>query len=253
MKLNAYGRIVEICGPETVLDLARSRLPPTYRLTSSEPERTWAVEYDGGTWTVLAAGRERSAQDNEAAATEALLSDLELWVAENARRAVFIHAGCAVADGRAIVLPGYSYSGKTSLTAALVRAGADYYSDEFAVLDEGGSVHPYPRSLSIRGDGQRVERVSIDDLAGRAGRGPAHVGLIASLFYDPTIGFVVTRRTDSHAALLLLRHAVPARLRPAATLTAIQGAVADAAAVVGTRGEADGAAATLLEMLTSDP
>jgi hypothetical protein len=29
--------------------------------------------------------------------------------------------------------------------AELVRAGATYYSDEFAVLDSRGRVHPFPR------------------------------------------------------------------------------------------------------------
>src|ERR687894_479249 len=45
--------------------------------------------------------------------------------------------------GRALVRPGPSLSGKTTLVAALVRSGAAYLSDEFAVLDPEGRVHPY--------------------------------------------------------------------------------------------------------------
>ena len=71
-----------------------------------------------------------------------VLEDLErrikMYVAEMARRRVFVHAGVVAWQGRAIVIPGRSYSGKTSLVAALVRAGATYYSDEYAVLDLQG-------------------------------------------------------------------------------------------------------------------
>src|SRR5579862_5116240 len=66
---------------------------------------------------------------------EPLESDLQALVAGAARRRVFVHAGVVGWKGQAIVIPGRSYSGKTLLVAALVRAGATYYSDEYAVLD----------------------------------------------------------------------------------------------------------------------
>jgi hypothetical protein len=252
LKLRAYGRTVGISGPDVVLELARARLPPGYRATTEPAERIWAVRVDEeGGWVALAGDDRLSEPTDEATATEALLSDLELWVAERAQRAVFVHAGCAVVEGSAIVVPGYSHSGKTSLTAALVRAGAEYYSDEFAPLDHRGAVRPYPRSLSVRVEATTPERVPVEEIGGRAGRGPARVDLIAALVYDPNAGFVVERRTDSGAGLLLLQHSVPARARPRATLNAIQHAVSGAVAIVGTRGDADDAAVELLDMLRS--
>jgi hypothetical protein len=86
-------------------------------------------------------------------AIDALESDLQLFVAETAPRRVFIHAGVVGLHGKAIVIPGRSFSGKTRLVAALVKAGAIYYSDEYAVIDEKGFVHHYARPLSIREDG----------------------------------------------------------------------------------------------------
>lgn len=50
-------------------------------------------------------------------ALEALESDLHLYVAERARRRFFVHAGVVGWRGRAIVIPGRSFSGKTSLVA----------------------------------------------------------------------------------------------------------------------------------------
>ncbi len=61
---------------------------------------------------------------------EALERDLQLHVAERARRRVFVHAGVVGWGGRAIVIPGRTTRGKTTLVKALVDAGATYYSDE---------------------------------------------------------------------------------------------------------------------------
>ncbi len=65
-------------------------------------------------------------------------SDLMVYVANNAPDYVFVHAGVVGWRGRALVLPGTSFAGKTTLVAELVRAGAAYYSDEYAVIDELG-------------------------------------------------------------------------------------------------------------------
>jgi hypothetical protein len=250
LKLRAYGRTVELVGPKEVVDLAVQLLPSSYRLTSGPAERRWTVQSGhGGQWSTLVDGTALAMHLDPDSATETALSDLELWVAEHARRAVFVHAGCVVAGGMAILIPGYSWSGKTSLTAALVRAGAIYYSDEYAVIDHRGLVRPYPRPLSTRrGTGIQPERVTVAQLGGRAGRGPAHVGLIATLRYAAA-GWNATTVTRAGAGMHLLQNTVPAKSRPRACLHAIQQATSGARAVAGTRGEADEAAAILLDML----
>jgi len=60
---------------------------------------------------------------------ETFESDLRLFVAELATHRVFVHAGVVGWKGQGIVIPGRSYSGKSTLVAELVRAGATYYSD----------------------------------------------------------------------------------------------------------------------------
>lgn len=59
-------------------------------------------------------------------------SSLKLFVAEMAPERVFVHAGVIGWHGKAILIPGRSYSGKITLVSELVRAGASYYSDEYA-------------------------------------------------------------------------------------------------------------------------
>src|SRR3954447_3175217 len=79
----------------------------------------------------------------------------ELLTAFRAQDCLFVHAGVVGWQGKAILIPGRSFSGKTTLVKALIEAGATYYSDEFAILDRQGLVHPYPLPLALRdGAGQ---------------------------------------------------------------------------------------------------
>jgi hypothetical protein len=85
---------------------------------------------------------------------KALESALHFQVAIAARRRLFIRAGVVGCQGRAILILSRISSGKTALVEALVRAGASYYSDQYAVLDRFGRVHAYARPLSARGENE---------------------------------------------------------------------------------------------------
>jgi hypothetical protein len=59
-----------------------------------------------------------------------------------------LHAGAVAYRGSGVLLPAPPDSGKTTLSAALTRAGFDYLSDEAALIDPAdGRVHPFPRPL----------------------------------------------------------------------------------------------------------
>jgi hypothetical protein len=178
---------------------------------------------------------------------ELLEASLQLYVAQAARRRIFVHAGVVGWQGRAIVIPGRSFSGKSTLVAALVQAGATYYSDEFAVFDAQGRVHPFSRPLSLRQEGTRPRRVTAETLGGRRGAGPLPVGLIAATEYREGARWRPRRLSPSRAALALLANTVPARRRPAAALATFQQAVANVKALKGARGEAETMVAAMLE------
>jgi hypothetical protein len=183
---------------------------------------------------------------------ERLESSIQMYVAEAAQRRVFVHAGVVSWRGRAIVLPGPSHAGKTSLVAALVRAGATYYSDEYAVFDSSGRVHPYPRLMSIRGqEGERPRRCPPEALGGRAGVMPLPVGLVIITSYQPGARWRPEPLSPGRAALALLSNTVPARARPAAALATLQQVVARSAAQKGRRGEAEQTATAILAQLES--
>ena len=177
-------------------------------------------------------------------------SDLQLYVAERAPRRVFVHAGVVGWKGRAVVLPGRSLSGKTTLVAELVRAGADYYSDEYAVIDREGRVHPYARPLAVReGDGLRQTRRTAEEFGGSAGEGPLPVGLVIVSRYERGTGWCPSPLTPGECVLELLSNTVPARRSPARAMGVLTRAAAGATAFAGPRGEAAVVAQAIMRSL----
>jgi hypothetical protein len=64
---------------------------------------------------------------------------------------ISIHAAVAAFDKGCVLLPACAGSGKTTLIAGLIRAGATYFSDELALLDaETLAVRPAPLALTIK-------------------------------------------------------------------------------------------------------
>jgi len=181
-----------------------------------------------------------------------LESEIRQGLAAGARRRTFVHAGVVGHEGRAILVPGRSRSGKTTLVAELVRAGAIYYSDEFAVLDGRGRVHPFAKPLSVRGEGGcdvHARRTLPEELGGQSGHDPLPVGLVALASYRKGGHWQPSSLTPGQAVLELLTHTVPARLRPEASLRALERAVSRAPVLKGDRGEARELAAGLLGMV----
>lgn len=60
-----------------------------------------------------------------------------------------VHAGVVGWDGGILALPAESGGGKSTLTAALVRVGLDYLSDEALVIDDSGAVVGYPKPFAL--------------------------------------------------------------------------------------------------------
>jgi len=201
----------------------------------------------------LYAGGSRRARTTDLNEVLAVLeSEIRQTVAAGSRRRVFVHAGVVGWRGRAILAPGRSRSGKTTLVAELVKAGAEYYSDEFAVLDLKGRVHPFPKPLSIRGAGGcdiHSRQRSAEELGGVCGERPLRVGLVVLAEHCSGRTWRPARLSAGRAVLEMLAHTVPARLRPEASLVALERAVEHASVLRGERGEARETARQLLEWL----
>lgn len=177
--------------------------------------------------------------------------DTSMLIGEVASRRVFVHAGVVGFKGGAVVVPGRSFSGKTTLIQALVALGGVYYSDEYAVLDARGRVFPWAEPLSIRPDGSRkpAESHSPDSLGIVAGRSSLPVRLVVLTSFVKGRRFRPRRVTPGGGTLGLLEHTLPARKRPRAALLALTSAVSRAQVIRGVRGEASDAARAIVRIL----
>lgn len=180
----------------------------------------------------------------------ALEQHAELLTAFRAQDRLFVHAGVVGWKDQAIIIPGRSFAGKTSLVKALVEAGATYYSDEFAVLDKEGLVHPYPRPLSIRGpNGQPGRKTPVEELGGEAGSEPLPVGLVVVTEYQPGATWRPHQLIPGQAMLALMDNTVAARRNPAHSMPILKQAVTGAIALKSKRSEAGEVALRLLARL----
>lgn len=253
----AYGLRVGVrTNAPALLDRLGPHLPPGWRaLASPVVDQIFSVWVDadgapaGRGGRIYAGERRRARTADLDHAVAVLESEIRLSVAAGAVRRTFVHAGVVGWRGRAIVLPGRSRSGKTTLVAELVRAGALYLSDEFAVLDRHGRVHPFAKPLSIRGAGGcdvHVQARRAEDLGGSCAERPLPVRLVALAEHRPGAAWRPERLTAGRAVLEMLAHTVPARLRPEASLVSLERAVTRATVLKGFRGEAREMAEALL-------
>jgi hypothetical protein len=231
----------------SVLERIPEYLPPGWKASSSPTVDSLYSLYVGGAsrmpnvhpYNLLYAGSTRIARTLELdEVLETLESMLHFNVAVGARRRIFVHAGVVAWRGRAIVIPGRSMTGKTTLVAELVRSGATYYSDEYAVFDAHGRVHPYARRLLVRKHAKdRQRRCAVEALGGRAGTRPLPVGVVAVTAFKAGAKWRPRVLTPGQALLALMDNTVLARLRPETALEFLQPAALGATALKGWRGE----------------
>jgi hypothetical protein len=175
----------------------------------------------------------------DAIALDVLDSLIRQQVSVAAADHVFVHAGTVIWRDRAIVVPGRSRAGKSTLVAALLRAGADYASDEFAVLDEQGLVWPYPRRISIRDSSiHGTTEVEVEAYGARCAAGPKQLGLVLVTQFVAGCTWQPARLTAAAGVSALMANTPVARAAPARVLRVLTRAVAAATVLHGVRGEA---------------
>jgi hypothetical protein len=194
-------------------------------------------------------------------------TQIRIYLGQEAPNRIFVHAGVVAAGNRAIVLPGRSFAGKTTLVAAFVRAGATYFSDEFAVLDEHGLVHPYLTRLSIRegaealrapgpagprpGSSEVRTHVHVSQLGGVSGDTALPVGAIVVTNYRPGAAWEPRELSPGRAALALLYNTVAALTRHEEALTVLSRATSGALLLEGERGEPEPVVEEVLSRLSN--
>jgi hypothetical protein len=174
----------------------------------------------------------------------------QLTVATLAKGLVFVHAGVVGWRNRAIVIPGRSLSGKSTLVLALVEAGADYYSDEYAVFDSEGRVHPYWRLPKLRvASGHKVASRLLGGVLSGPPPSPIPLGWVLLSRYEAESSWQPRGLTCGQTLLGLLSNTVPLRIRPEQSVKVLATAITNAQGFEGPRGEAANFAQQALALL----
>lgn len=233
------------------------RYLPDCKFVRSNREAGHELSYkwnDSGWDSLYKDGESLGTRVKRADLLDTLGSAVRIAVAEFAVDRVFIHAGAVGWKGKAIVIPARSFRGKSSLTAELVKLGARYYSDEYAVLDARGRVHPFPKDLSLRGiisDYDQLDH-TVEELGGKAGKRPLPVGLILVTEYKKSANWKPSVVNSGKGAMELINNAVPIRRAPQFALPILSKVARNAIVIESKRGEAKETAVAILEFINGE-
>jgi hypothetical protein len=185
---------------------------------------------------------------------EYLDSQLRITIAEFAVSKVFIHAGVVAWKENAIIIPGNSRSGKTTMVAEFIKRGAIYYSDEYAVVDDKGCVHAFPKMLSIRGIVDDFTQVDFapEDLGAAVGIKPLPVKMILITQFEENAAWNPWKLKTGEGIMEVLPHTIPTRLNPAFTLKVLSLMASRAIIAKSVRGEAKLILPVLIDYLETE-
>jgi hypothetical protein len=235
--------------PEKILETLDGALGGCFKIIEkSETEVVFRYNWNENGRDSLYKGSERIAGGMPRRdVLERLESQVRITIAEFAVGKVFIHAGVVGWKDSAIIVPAGSFRGKTSLVAELVKRGAAYYSDEYAILDEDGFVHPFPKTLSVRGliDEYRQVEIPVEEF-GFAGTKKIPVGMFLLTEFKENARWKPKLLSAGQGIMEILPHTVPVRYNPEFTLKVLNRAANRAIIIKSFRGDAAKFAQTIL-------
>jgi hypothetical protein len=251
----AYGIRVGLETTLEVIPYLSSPLIPGAELDASEPPparfRFQPTRSSNGDliFEVSGASPEIFSSSDVEVAARVLESRLHHYVAASSEVAVFVHAGVLDWRGRAMLIPGPSRSGKSTLVAALVSRGATYFSDEYAVIDLEGRVHAFPRRLRLRPDILRQHAAPVPKISYDGPLDPRPLGWILNIRYNPAGTWRPRALTPGQVLLALLENTVAVRRQSELTVRTLKSAIRQASGWQAERADAMRAAEDILELL----
>jgi hypothetical protein len=251
--IRAFDSFIRVeCSDSEILEaLDRYIFPPVprSRFDQSSPDIHLSVEHNSGEFRVLL--------NHELAASVKTLHDAALAAVKALDDAVIhrmktfraVHAGAVLIEGKALLLPGSTHAGKSSLVAELLRRGASHFSDEYALIDNEGLIHSYPRPLLLRNGGPLQSLVLPEELNASFAAHPAPIGWILALNYDPGVAWNIHCMSQAEAVMLLLRNTPHQLEHSPEMIDFFLRAAANADCYEGQRGEGAEAATLVIELI----
>ncbi len=233
---SSYGVKVRVeCNSDSMCDTASciankallGRLTPIDR---NEAEHVFTLRQNESRFFMHLNGEDLGDGESEFLFFKYFETRIRILIAEYAVGYVIMHAGVVAWNGKLIIFPADSYSGKTTLVAEFVKKGAVYYSDEYAVIDLDGYAHPFPRLLAMRdrqGNYEKTE-VSAASLGGKIGLDPMPVSLVLLTRYQSRARWAPKVLTSGVGVMKMMSQAISLRFRSKLTLEVLNKVAANA-------------------------
>jgi len=161
---------------------------------------------------------------------------VRITIGEHAVDRVFMHAGAVGWKGKGIIFPAQSYGGKSTIVTELVKRGADYYSDDFAIFDKEGLLHPFPRIITMRTrDGQfKHYDLPVESIGGTPATKPLPVGLVLFTNYEAGAKWNPVVLSPGQGSLEMIPFVLPLRRDPKLSMLALN-SISNSAIIVSSR------------------
>jgi hypothetical protein len=180
--------------------LAQMRVPDGW-VSGGNSQSVWIVNRglgDSGRCSIYINGRRNMRGIDRSRAVERVLQDLNLAAISQTRDSILLHAGAVELEGRVVVIAGVSGQGTSTLTAALVRSGFSYVTDELVIIDPStGFGRPYLKPLDLGAESLKMLDLDPDDefVVDKKHVVPSEVGEVSTggkvaliVIFDPDAG-----------------------------------------------------------------
>lgn len=253
----SYGVKVRIeCSNRDLLDTAvtvvrRTLLDRLTAIDRGEAKHVFSLRYADGRYHMDLNGEDLGDGEVEWIFFKYFDTRVRLLIAEHAVGFVFLHAGVVAWKGKAVIIPADSFSGKTTLVAALVKKGAVYYSDEYAIIDRAGNVHPFPRLLSMRDKSGNYLKtdITVASLGGTIGLDPVPVSLVLLTRFRSHSRWKPIILTSGVGVMKMMPQAISLRFHSKFTLDVLK-KIADRAIIIESlRNSANNSADKILDLV----
>lgn len=237
--------------PEVRDFLARyvfSLLPESHDTCTSQAISIRVDHVDGG-YRLAVDDIEVARPINQRELVLAVMQALDESVIYRLKGSKAVHAGAVAFGDRALLIPGITHAGKSSMVAELLRRGATLLSDEYALIDMAGFVHAYPRSVVLR-DSCRVQSPMLpEELGSSFATEPVPVRWILALEYKPESVWEVREVPQSEALMTLLTNTPHPITESPEMIDFFVRAVSGARCYAGFRGEVGQAADRIVQLV----
>ena len=252
--IKAFDFVIRVdCDSSELRDkLERYLLPPLPRCDGSftEPDVEIWVRTGAGSFDIVIDGEEASSANSLDDAVLETVKALDEALVRKFKALRAVHAGAVVIEGKALLIPGSTHAGKSALVAELLRRGARLLSDEYALIDEHGRAHAYPRPLLVRNGSVKQSPALPEELGSSYATGAISVAWIFAVGYDPDGRWELSKLSQGETVMLLLKNTPHEMANAPGMVDSFVRVAANAVCYAGRRGDATDAADHILALIS---